>query len=257
MSVFCVGIHTCDETFTFNGFFALALKENQEDFCKLLRKVKTFVGRTKEMEELKEKLWEGDSFLIITGGPCYGKSALASELGHTMYDENKYNYVIWINMRDIPSPPQMEDVADKILTEFGVDTMGIKRDTVEVLRMKFESITATGKRALLIFDNSDNLIAPPIDKSCKSSTFSELSRHIRGFSRETIRAIFTTRVYGNAASEEDHYIVKLEHLSIKESEDYLQQELKDKKGLDKEQMVRDITDACHGLPFASSWFVHT
>ena len=202
------------------------------------------------MEELKEKLWKGDSFLIITGGPCYGKSALANELGHTMYDENEYNYVIWINMRDIPNPPQMEDVANKILKEFEIDTTGIKSDAEEVLRMKFESITATGKRALLIFDDADDLIAPPIDKSCKSSTFSELSRHIRCYSRETIRAIFTTRVYSNVASEEDHYIVKLEHLSNKESEEYLQQELRDRKGLNKEQMVRDITDACHGLPFA-------
>ena len=197
-----------------------------------------------------EKLKGGDSFLIVTGGPCYGKSALASQVGHAMYDENEYNYVIWINMRDIPNPPQLEAVADKILKEFGIDTTEMKVDTVEVLKIKFELITATGKRALLIFDNADDLIAPPIDKSCKSSTFSELSRHIRGYSRETIRAIFTTRVYSNAASEEDHFIVKLEHLSNKESEEYLQQELRDKKGLDKEQMVRDITDACHGLPFA-------
>ena len=202
------------------------------------------------MKELKKKLKGGESFLIITGGPCYGKSALASQLGHAMYDENEYNYVIWINMRDIPNPPQLENVADKILKEFGIDTTWLKRDTVEVLRMKFELITANRKRALLIFDNADDLIAPPKDNSCKSSTFSELSRHIRGYSRETIRAVFTTRVYNNTATEEDHYTVKLQHLSNKESEEYLQQELKDKTGLDKEQMVRDITDACHGLPFA-------
>ena len=202
------------------------------------------------MKELKEKLKGGESFLIITGGPCYGKSALASQLGHAIYDENEYNYVIWINMRDIPNPPQLKDVADKILREFDIDTTEMKEDTVEILKIKFELITATVKRALLIFDNADDLIAPQIDKSCKSSTFSELSRHIRGYSRETIRAVFTTRVYSNTATEEDHYIVKLEHLSNKESEEYLQQELKDKTGLDKEQMVRDITDACHGLRFA-------
>jgi len=111
-------------------------------------------------------------------------------------------------------------------------------------------ITTSRKRALLIFDNADDLIAPPIDKSCKSSTFSELSRHIRGNSRETIRAVFTTRIYSNTASEEDHYTVKLEHLSNKESEEYLQQELEKKNGLDKEQMVKDVADACNGLPFA-------
>ena len=202
------------------------------------------------MKELKEKLKGGESFLIITGGPCYGKSALASQLGHAIYNENEYNYVIWINMRDIPNPPQLKDVADKILKEFDIDTTKMKEDTVEMLRRKFELITANGKRALLIFDNADDLIAPPIDKSCKSSTFSELSQHIRHNSRETIRAVFTTRVYSNTATEEDHYTVKLQHLSNKESEEYLQQELKDKTGLDKEQMVRYIADACHGLPFA-------
>jgi len=152
-------------------------------------------------------------------------------------------------MRDIPNPPQLEDVAYKILKEFGIDTMWLKIDPVEFLKRKFELITDNRKRALLIFDNADDLIEPPKDKSCKSSTFSELSRHIRGNSRETIRAVFTTRVYNNTATEEEHYTVKLQHLSKKESEEYLQQELKDKTGLDKEQMVRDITDACHGLPF--------
>jgi len=130
---------------------------------------------------LTEKLSEGDSFLIITGGPCYGKSSLANQLGHAMYDENEYNYVIWINMRDIPNPPQLDDVADKILKEFDIDTTDVKGEIVEFLKQKFESITAMGKRALLIFDNADDLIAPQIDKSCKSSTFSELSRHIRGY----------------------------------------------------------------------------
>ena len=124
------------------------------------------------MKELKEKLSKGDTFLIITGGPCYGKSSLASQLGHAMYDENEYNYVIWINMRDIPNPPQLKDVADKILREFDIDTTEMKGDTVEILKRKFELITTSRKRALLIFDNADDLIAPPIDKSCKSSTFS-------------------------------------------------------------------------------------
>jgi len=52
-----------------------ALKENQENINTLRKKVKTFVGRTKELEELTEKLSEGDSFLIITGGHCYGNAS--------------------------------------------------------------------------------------------------------------------------------------------------------------------------------------
>ena len=201
------------------------------------------------MKELKENLREGDIFIIITGGPCYGKSSLASQLGHDLFDENEYNYVIWISMRGLFNP-QLEDVADKILKEFEIDTTEMKGEIVEILRRKFELITAKGKRALLIFDNADDLIAPPIDKSSKLSTFSELSRHIRGYSRETIRAIFTTRIYNKTAGKEEHYTVKLKHLSDEESKSYLQQELQEKKELNKEKMVKDIVVACHGLPFA-------
>ena len=225
------------------------MKENQDNLCQLPGRIRNFVGREKEIEESREILSKDENFLIITGGPCYGKSSLATELGHSMF-EDTYNYVVWINMRDIPSdPPSLEDTAQKILQEFTVDTISMKNDIVQFLINKFELITASGKTALLIFDNADDLIASE-DVSCRSSTYTELSRLIRNNSRESIRAVFTTRVYN--ASDEDTLLhdMKLKILSDEESEEFIRLELMSKVGFDIETRINDIVGVSCGLPIA-------
>ena len=209
------------------------------------------------MKELKEKLASGDMFLIITGGPGYGKSRFASEIGFALSNrqenEDKFNYVIWINMRDISNPPQLEDVAGIILREFRINTTEMKERNIDILLRKFESITASGKRALLIFDNADDLISPQnseADESCTSSTYMELSRHIGTHSRESsIRAILTTRVYNILDRNVDDHLLTLSHLSDEESRCYLERELKEMADLDRDQIITELVNASCGHPF--------
>ena len=196
-------------------------------------------------------LRKGENFLIVTGGPCYGKSSLANELGHAMFGKD-YNYVIWINMRDISTEtgsPNLEDIALKILQEFKIDTSEMKDDIVGYLISKLESITANGKTALLIFDNADDLLDPKEDSSCKTSTYTKLCRLIRNNSRKSIRAIFTTRVCKDLESKEDQKI-GIGPLSEAESRTFLLKELDEMKGLHRAALIEEFVLISHGLPYA-------
>ena len=225
-----------------------ALKVNQENLCKLPKRIKHFVGRDKEIKDAQKDLLKGEKFIVITGGPCYGKSSLATEIGDALF-EKPYNYVIWIRMRDIPSnPPSLEDVAQKILEEFNVYDPEMKGVIVNRLIEKFESITSSGKKALLIFDNADKLITQE-NTSCTSTTYDELCDKIHSNSRESIRAIFTTRV-GKNLDEDDHYNIKLKKLSDQECEEFLSSELANVKGVDKEHKFKELVSVSQGLPMA-------
>ena len=229
----------------------LALKVNQDDHHQLPTKVQNFVGREHVLNQSTALLRKDENFLIITGGPCYGKSSLANELGYAMFGKD-YNYVIWINMRDISTEtgsPNLEDIALKILQEFKIDTSEMKDDIVEYLSRKFECITANRKAALLIFDNADDLLDPKEDGTCKTSTYTKLCRLIRNNSRKSIRAIFTTRVCKDLESKEDQKI-GIGPLSEAESRTFLLKELKEIKGLDRAALIEEFVLISHGLPYA-------
>ena len=224
------------------------LKENQENLCKLPKITPNFVGREKEIEDAQKQLLEGNKFVIITGGPCYGKSTMAIEVGHALFN-NPYNYVIWISMRELPSsPPTLENVAQAILKKFEIDTSEIEEKIVDILIRKFKSITSGGETALLIFDNADDLIIAHRDTLCQQSTYAKLSSIIRG---NSIHAIFTTRVCSISDSDKDHHKIKLVELLENESQTFVDKELKvEMKGLDREQIVKDLVSVSHGFPFA-------
>ena len=227
----------------------LALKETQDSLCQLPKKIEDFVGREEKIKMSKESLEDG-KFVFITGGPCYGKSSLANELGHALF-KKPYDFVVWISMRDIASsPPTLEDVARNILKEFEIDTTEMEDSVIDFLIRKFESITSGEKTALLIFDNADDLIAPQDNTSCGQSTFTKLSRIIRGNSRgNSISAIFTTRVCYKPDNDE-HQQIMLNELSNDESRTFLDQELAELNELDREEIVNDLVDVGRGLPFA-------
>ena len=214
------------------------------------QEVKTFVGREEALDESTKRLEGDENFLIITGGPCYGKSSLAVQIGYAMY-EKWYNYVVWINMRDLTrnaKNPSIEDVALEILKQFDIDTSEMKDDIVSCLKTKFGTFEKNGKAALLIFDNADFLIQPAIDKSCRTSAYTQLCELIRS-SRNSVRAIFTTRVCKTEKDEQDHQI-KIGYLSDDDSRKFLNEELNKKLEIDRDMLIDDIVKISHGLPYA-------
>ena len=193
----------------------------------------------------------GKEFLIITGGPCYGKSSLAVKLGYKMYDEG-YSYVVWINMRDItrnPSNPSLEDIALNILQKFSIDTSQMQGSMELYLKRKLEMIVKDNKSALLIFDNADILIDPSSDESCQSSAYQLLWELIRDLQGNSIRCMFTSRVC-KGLLDSKHHKLELGYLSDAESHCFLSNELQGLSIPDRDALIQDFVAIGHGLPFA-------
>ena len=212
-----------------------------------------FVGRDEELKVAREILDVNseEKFLIITGGPCYGKSSLAVKIGREMYEE-AYSYVIWVNMRDITSndtSPSIEDLALIILQRFDLDTSQLKDDIELNLKKKFAMITEKDKSALLIFDNADSLIQPGIDKSCQSTTIEKLWQLIRNTSRKSIRAVFTTRVC-KTLPDKGYEKITLGHFSSSDSLKFFSEELRDVLHPKKDALIKELVDITRGLPYA-------
>ena len=166
------------------------------------------MGREEELKDCSEILDSGNekTFLIITGGPCYGKSSLTVKVGYEMYDKS-YSYVLWINMRDItrnPSNPSIEDIALNVLQKFSIDTSQMQGSMEDYLKRKLEIIVEGNKSALLIFDNADNLIEPKSDETCRSSAYERLWQMIRDLKGNSIRCIFTSRVCKSLLDSKHH-----------------------------------------------------
>ena len=233
----------------------LALKEHQENFHNLPEEVNNFVGRKEQMKECSKILeFESDkTFLIITGGPCYGKSYLAVKLGYEMY-EKVYSYVVWISMRDFtrnPSNPSLEDIALNILQQFNIDTSELEDKSedksVEYLKRKLNMIADDSKYVLLIFDNADNLIEPERDESCQSSALEKLCQLIRNM--KSIRCMFTSRVC-NMFPDIKHHKVVLEYLSDTDSHLFVTKELRNFSFQGRDTWIQEFVIASYGLPYA-------
>ena len=237
------------------SFYAslLALIADQDDFHNLPPKVKNFVGRDEELKKSVGALDVGsdNKLVIITGGLCCGKSSLAIQIGYEM-SKNRYNYVVWINMRDITNAngPTLSDVALNVMQKFYMGTSETEYDIDTCLKRKLKSISDYDKSALLIFDNADELLKPVRDPSCKSTTFEKLWQLIGESSLSSVRAIFTSRVCGIRVEEEQHMLLKLEDLSEDDSRRFLSTEITKTFVSNRENLINDVEKVCQGLPYA-------
>ena len=229
----------------------LELRGNQDNLCKMPQENTNFVGREELLKEYSQVLdLESDKkFLIITGSDGYGKSSLAAKLGYEKYDRG-YSYVFWINIQDItrdPANPSLKDIASSILQKFDIDTSDIEEDIVRYLKVKMRMIVESNKRALLIFDNADNLIEPERDSSSPSSAFGELFALIQDIPGNSIRCIFTSC---KGLMDSVHHIIQLPPFSKKDSCEFVTRKLQDFPCQDNNNLVGKLVDIGRGLPYA-------
>ena len=232
---------------TSSFYFFSALRENQQDFNNLPAKIKHFVGRESEIKEATRNFGDNSQkkFILIYGGPCYGKTTLAMNLGHIMVDEG-LNFVIWISMRDISTQdrcPSMDKLAEKILHEFEIDTSEMRDDIQYYLYKKLSMISSNGKKAVLIFDNADSLIS-------ENDVFAHLklllaNKKLKG----DIKAIFTARTK-ITTGDDDFHKIELSCLSPDECKHYLDLSLKSDTLVERETLINKIAGLSHGLPLA-------
>ena len=235
----------------FNSYFA-ALRKDQGDIDNLPKSIPNFIGRETEMLKATTALDIQNKLLLIHGGPCYGKSTLAIEIGHKMAKEG-YNYVVWINMRDIltfDKCPSMDDLAEQILHEFQVDTSEMKDNIQSYLIRKLSTISLSKKKALLIFDNADCLISSG-SRATSTDVYSRLTRLLE--SSDEIRAIFTSRssvISHNHDDDDDVYKMELSCLCSNDSESYFESALKPNTLIDRKSLITQLAPLSHGLPLA-------
>ena len=166
--------------------------------------------------------------------------------------EKSYNYVVWINMRDItrnPNNPSLEDIALNILQQFNIDTFEIEDKIVEYLKKKLNMIADDSKSALLIFDNADNLIEPERDESCQSSAFDKLCQLVRDVQGNLIRCMFTSRVCKGCLDDRLHKVA-LGYLSDADSRLFVTKELEQLAFQHKDALITDFVASSQGLPYA-------
>ena len=228
----------------------LELRGNQDNLCKMPPENTNFVGREELLKEYSQVLdLESDKkFLIITGSDGYGKSSLAAKLGYEKYDHG-YSYVVWVNTQDItrdPANPSLKDIASSILQKFDIDTSDIE-DIVRYLKVKMRMIVESNKRALLIFDNADNLIEPERDSSSPSSAFGELFALIQDIPGNLIRCIFTSC---KGLMDSVHHIIQLPPFSKEDSCEFVTRKLQDFPCQDNNDLVGKLVDIGRGLPYA-------
>eukprot|EP00112_Aurelia_sp_Birch-Aquarium-sp1_P013712 Seg2923.3 transcript_id=Seg2923.3/GoldUCD/mRNA.D3Y31 product="Disease resistance protein RPS5" protein_id=Seg2923.3/GoldUCD/D3Y31 len=226
-----------------------ALRKDQGDFDNLPKSITHFIGRDTEMLEAATALDSQNKFLLIHGGPCYGKSTLAIKIGHKMAEEG-YNFVVWINMRDISTfdkCPDMDTLAEKILQGFQVDTSEMKDEIQSYLTRKLSWISSSKKKALLIFDNADCLISNS-SQAASTDVYTQLTRLLE--SKDGIRAIFTSRASVGSHDDNDIHKMELSCLSSDDSEGYFKSTLDRNTLIDRESLVTRLAAWSHGLPLA-------
>ena len=113
----------------------------------LPRQLTSFIGRSAEMDELRDALHDAKLVTCVGAGGS-GKSRLAVQLAADTVDEHPGG-TWWIDLSPISDPDRVADAAARTLgirPEFG-------RDTVEIMAEQL-----SGKAALLVLDNCEQVV---------------------------------------------------------------------------------------------------
>jgi len=117
------------------------------------------------MSYLQYGLSQGEGFIVITGDIGTGKTTIANSLLDNIEAD--------IYAAQIVTPKLSPDeVIKMVASKFSIDTQGkTKTDLLESLREFLEHLAATGKRALLLVDEAQNLPLETIEELRMLSNF--------------------------------------------------------------------------------------
>jgi putative secretion ATPase (PEP-CTERM system associated) len=119
------------------------------------------------MSYLQYGLSQAEGFIVITGDIGTGKTTIANSLLNNIEAD--------IYAAQIVTPKLSPDEIVKMVTaKFGIDTTGkTKTDLLEALQKFLEQLAATGKRALLLVDEAQNLPLETIEELRMLSNFQQ------------------------------------------------------------------------------------
>ena len=110
----------------------------------------SFVGRTRELEDVRERLRTGDALcLTLTGAPGTGKTRLAVEAAAGLTEEFP-DGVVFVELAPLRNP-------DLVVTAIA-GALGVREDAKRPLR-EIVAAALRGRRLLLVLDNFEQLLA--------------------------------------------------------------------------------------------------
>jgi len=117
------------------------------------------------MSYLQYGLSQAEGFIVITGDIGTGKTTIANSLLDNIEAD--------IHAAQIVTPKLSPDeIIKMVASKFGIDTTGkSKTDLLESLQVFLEQLAATGKRALLLVDEAQNLPLETIEELRMLSNF--------------------------------------------------------------------------------------
>eukprot|EP00794_Sanderia_malayensis_P010714 gene10714-11861_t len=223
-----------------------AIKNNPKNFHNLPGDIQNYVGRKEEMKNLLHTVEckEGYQVILIHGGPCYGKSAFATQFGYEMVEKG-CNYVIWTDMRSIvhdSSAPNVESLAMRILGEFDIDVDDCEEKAQKYLEMKCKSIRKNNKQLLIILDNADSMLG--IDENSNDTT--DVYKMIKDLTSDCVKVALTSR----SSRLMDVQKVQIKPFTESEGKMYLESTLAKNALMDRDDLVERLNACSHGMPLA-------
>ena len=198
----------------------------------LPRKIRNFVGRDVKLEEIVDSLnGQNIQVCVIVAPPGYGKSALATQVGHTMYEEKQMS-ILYVSLRRMTS---LESLALEILRCLEISP-GSNR-----LHQTQNALVALEQETLLILDNAEDLLQA--DGHETENTFRDFVEYL-GLQAKSLRLLVTSRKKFPLLSYAfERTEVQLEPLSASSSAELLKCQTSH-----CEEFAEKLGVACGGIP---------
>ncbi|KAI9706228.1 MAG: hypothetical protein M1812_008242, partial [Candelaria pacifica] len=200
-----------------------------------------FIGRTKKLKELEEKLIVSNDCqkLALVGLGGVGKTQVALELAYTVKERWPEYSIFWVPALSAES---FEKAYDDIAIRCSIALNPKEEDPKESVRRYLNSSSA-GKW-LLVVDNSD-----------EEEVLFGTSGVLRGVidylpESESGLILFTTRHRGIAVSLVGNQIVEIQEMDCKEAESFLTESLTRKELLYNPTVITDLLNELTHLPLA-------
>ena len=227
-------------------FMVLSFTGTEERIEKLPQDIKTFVGKSNVLDNIKTQ-FENHKFVVLHGGPCLGKTTVATKFTHQV--KHEYGIIVWVDLKDLESEAKdgnkLQNICTKILSELNVDTNDLKGDMVVHLECKLRKIRM---KMLLILDNIEDFIDIP-ERSEQQHPILPLANLLESFSKNApnfVKVLGVSRYQANETSFRDCGSVPLEPLSQEEGRQYLSILLKEKH----QGSIDLLNEKCCGIPLA-------
>ncbi len=122
------------------------------------------------MSYLQYGLSQAEGFIVITGDIGTGKTTIANSLVAEIEDDIMVAHIVTPKL----SP---DELVKMVASKFGLDVAGkTKADILKVLEVYLYDLSATGRRALLLVDEAQNLPLETIEELRMLSNFQEFGK---------------------------------------------------------------------------------